>query len=200
MAVLEQAAPRCQGRAVWFVGLPGSGKSTVAKLVHQALLDLGLDVVHLEMDSRRKEYIPKQDSSPYSEEERQLAYSMFIQEAADLVGEGNCVLMDGTAHRLALRQTARKLMDNFLEVHLLCSLDKAMEREAKRPQGKVVAGLYAKALDRRERGTQYPGLGDVIGVDVPFEQDPMAELRLDTETLSPEECADEVVRYLRDTR
>jgi len=43
---------------MWFVGLPGSGKSSVARSVFQALREKGLDVVHLEMDARRKAYFP----------------------------------------------------------------------------------------------------------------------------------------------
>ena len=44
------------GWAVWFVGLPGSGKSSISKRAYEYLRDKGMDVVYLQMDERRKKY------------------------------------------------------------------------------------------------------------------------------------------------
>ncbi len=187
----------CRGVALWFVGLPGSGKSTVARLVHKALLELGVDAVHLEMDARRAAYAARIGTGAYTRQAREQAYAMFVQEAAELAQAGRCVLMDGTAYRLELRRMARQRIPAFVEVHVDCSLETAMAREAGRPKGKVVAEMYAKALERRRTGVPCPELGEVVGVDVPFEVDPGAELRLDSETLSAEDCARRVVDYLR---
>ena len=183
----------CRAQALWFVGLPGSGKSSVARLTLQLLLALGAPALHLEMDARRKVYFPEPNYSP---EEREQAYRLFIAEAAELVASGACVLMDGTANRLALRREARALIPRFTEVHVVCSLETAMRREAERPEGRVRAGLYAQARERKRTGVPVPGLGEVVGVDVPFEVDPQAELVLDSEVLSPEDCAVAVVDHL----
>ncbi|SMP66160.1 adenylylsulfate kinase [Desulfonatronum zhilinae] len=181
------------GWAVWFTGLPGCGKSTLAKAVGRALEERGASVIHLEMDARRKTYFP---TPSYSPEERIQAYERFIQEAADLVAQGHGVLMDGTAHRLAVRTTARKRIRRFAEVFIRCPLDVAMARERERPEGLVMAGLYEKALDRQRTGREHPGLGQVIGVDVPFEENPDAECVVDGAVSTIDQARDQVLRFL----
>jgi adenylylsulfate kinase len=72
-----------------------------------------------------------------------------------------------------------------------------MQRESERPQGKVMADLYAKALKRRETGRDFPGLGQVVGVDVQFEKNPAAELRVENDRdKSLQDSVDEVMRFL----
>ncbi len=181
------------GWAVWFTGLPGCGKSTLAKAVGRVLEERGASVIHLEMDARRKVYFP---TPTYSPEERTQAYERFIQEAADLVAQGHGVLMDGTAHRLAVRTAARNRIRRFAEVFIRCPLDVAMARERGRPEGLVMAGLYEKALERRRTGREHPGLGQVIGVDVPFEENPDAECVVDGTVMAIDPARDQVLRFL----
>ncbi len=190
-------------RAIWFVGLPGSGKSTIARAVLQALRQQwaargGPEPVLLEMDARRKVYFPE---PCYTAEERAKAYDLFVDEACQLVEAGRLVLLDGCAHKRSMRDHARKTIPGFAEVCVRCPLDKAMAREAGRLRGKVMADLYAKALERKATGRHFPGLGQVVGVDVPFEEDPGAELTLDSDRLSPEQARDMVLAWLdaRDT-
>lgn len=187
----------CSGRALWFVGLPGSGKSTIAKKVLTLLHAAGATATLLEMDQRRKVYIP---SPEYTREERHKAYAMFVDEAAALVAAGDCVLMDGTANELAIRQSARQRIPDFAEIYVACSLETAIKRESERPKGKVKAELYAKALERKRTGREFPGLGQVVGVDVPFEVNPEAEVTLDSETATPEENARKVISWLHRQR
>jgi adenylylsulfate kinase len=170
--------------AVWVVGLPGSGKSTLARGLHDALRDRGVDTVLLQMDKRRNAYFPDPE---YTEEERVTAYRMFAEEAAGLVKDGRNVILDGSAHRISMRLAARKKISRFAEIFVECALKTAMAREAARPAGKVMADLYRKALLRKETGRNFEGLGDVVGVDVPFEQDPQAEFIIDNTELSKEE-------------
>ena len=184
---------RSNGWAVWFTGLPGCGKSTLAKAVRRALAERGEPVIHLEMDARRKVYFP---TPTYSPEERTQAYERFIQEAAELAGQGQGVLMDATAHRLAVRTAARNRIHRFAEVFIRCPLDLAMARERERPEGLVMAGLYEKALDRRRTGREHPGLGQVIGVDVPFEANPDAECVVDGAVSTIDQARDQVLRFL----
>ena len=180
---------------LWFTGLPGSGKSALARAVAQYLQLAGTETALLELDDRRKAYFPK---PTYSEAEREKAYKLFADEAAGLYSQGKkLVIMDASAPRLAMRAYARSLMPHFAEVHVHCSLATAMAREAARPEGKVMAGLYAKAMMRKATGRQFPGLGQVIGVDVPFEEDPAAECVVDAEHLSIEAGRDVVLAFLR---
>ncbi len=181
--------------ALWFTGLPGSGKSAVARAVREAVAERLPRVTLLELDARRRAYFP---NPAYDEAEREAAYRLFAEEAAACLRQGDdLVLMDATAPRLAMRAHARSLMPRFAEVHVKCSLKTAMAREAARPDGKVMAGLYAKAMMRKATGRQFPGLGQVIGVDVPFEEDPAAECVVDAEHLTVEQGRDVVLEFLR---
>jgi len=172
------------GWLLWFTGLSGCGKSTIARMVTARLQALGHGVHYLEMDQRRKIYFP---SPKYSPEERLAAYTLFAEEGARLSFLGYGVILDGAAPSPAMRNHARTLVPAFAEIHVKCSLPTAMHREASRPAGKVMADLYRKALDRQQTGRQYPGLGQVIGVDVPYEENLRAECTVNTDTLSPEQ-------------
>ncbi|MFO7818212.1 MAG: adenylyl-sulfate kinase [Thermodesulfobacteriota bacterium] len=184
-----------KGWAVWFVGLPGSGKSSVAASVVERLRELGFAVVYLQMDERRKVYFPNPE---YTSEERAKAYEMFVEEGAKLVEQGQNVVMDGTAAKAEMRDQARQKIDNFVEIHIDCSLETAMQREADRPEGLVMSGLYSKALKRKKDGSHFPGLGPVIGVDVPFERSDQAELRVDNDgNKSLDDAVSEVMDFLK---
>lgn len=194
VTMADQGIPggKSMGWALWFVGLPGSGKSSVARAVFQSLEARGLDVAYLEMDSRRKIYFP---TPTYSSEERARAYDLFVDEAVGLVQQGRGVIMDAAAHRLAVRRAARERINAFAEVYIRCPLEVAMARERGRPEGLVMAGLYEKALDRKRTGRDYPGLGQVIGVDVAFEEDSRAECVVDSEHVSVVEARDKVLHF-----
>lgn len=188
------ATPPAQGFAVWVVGLPGSGKSNLARGVAEDLAADGHDVVHLEMDARRKAYFP---NPQYSREEREEAYRLFAEEAAAYTRRGRNVVLDGAAYRRAFRRYARTLIPRFAEVHVVCALETAMRREAGRRQGLVMAELYRKALERKRTGKQFPGLGEVVGVDVPFEEDPDAEFRIANDDIPKEETRARTMAFIR---
>lgn len=181
------------GAGVWFTGLPGSGKSSLARAVTGKLTAQGRPVTVLSMDARRKAYFPKPE---YTEDEREAAYRMFAEEAATAAGRGELVFLDATAHRKAWRDAAREMIPRFAEVHVSCPVAVAMAREAARPEGLVMAGLYAKAIRRKATGEAFDGLGEVVGVDVPFEADPAAECVVDAAKLTVEQARDAVLRFL----
>lgn len=181
------------GCVVWITGLPGSGKSTVASLVRDELVARSKPVVLLSMDERRRKYVPR---PTYTPEDRRTAYTQFVEEATRLAAKGFIVIMDGTGHMFSMRQYARKLIPCFFEVYLKCALETAMHRESERPEGLVMAGLYEKALERQRTGEEVDGLGEVIGVDSPYEENPDAELVIDADAVSPEEAQDMILAML----
>ena len=181
------------GAALWFTGLPGSGKSAVVRAVEAALAVRGEPVTWLSLDARRKAYFP---NPTYAAAERDEAYRRFTDEAAKIAASGRLVLMDASAPKRAMRDHARAVIPKFAEVHVRCSLKTAMAREAARPEGLVMAGLYAKALERQATGRQFPGLGQVIGVDVPYEENPQVECLVDAEHLSIEQGRNLVLAFL----
>lgn len=181
------------GGAVWFTGLPGSGKSSISRKIFQRLEDRGFDAKYLQMDQQRKVYFPKPE---YTAREREEAYKMFAREGAELAAKGFFVVMDATAPQKSMRDLARGLIGNFAEVHVDCSLDTAMKREGGRPEGLVMADLYTKALERKKTGRDFPGLGQVIGVDLPFEKDPDAELTIENDHLTIDEAVDRAMNFI----
>lgn len=187
-----------KGWALWFTGLPGCGKSTIARAVRGELSARGLEVDLLAMDERRRAYFPHPQ---YTAQERAQAYAFLVREAADLAAQGRGVIIDATAHRLAMRQEARVVVPRFAEVLVRCPLPEAMRREATRAahqahhKGYVIPGMYQKALERRRTGIPVPGLGQVVGVDVQYEENPQAECVLDA--MKPvEENARMVLNFL----
>jgi len=185
--------PREQGRVFWFTGLPGSGKSSICDYVLQQLREKGHDPLLLRMDERRKIYFP---DPQYTSQERQEAYELFAQEAVQAAEEGRLVLMDASAPRISMRRKVRSRVPFFAEIYIKCFLTTAMHRERNRPEGLVMADMYAKALDRRKTGRDYPGLGRVIGVDVDFEEDPQAEMVLENDHLTLEEAGERAARFV----
>jgi adenylylsulfate kinase len=184
-----------RGFAVWVTGLPGSGKSNLARAMAQELKERGFDAMWLQMDERRKTYFPE---PKYTAEERAKAYAMFAKEAAGLAAEGRAVVMDGSAHKAEMREYARELIPDFAEVHVKCKLETAIARESGRPEGLVMAGLYKKALRRKETGEQFEGLGQVPGVDVPFETNDNAECRIVNDDIPKEETRARAFKWLTD--
>jgi adenylylsulfate kinase len=104
--------------------------------------------------------------------------------------------MDGAAYLARFREYARSLIPRFAEIHVRCRLETAMAREARRPEGLVMAGLYAKALERQRTGRRFPGLGEVVGVDVPFEENPRAELSITNDDIPKDETRRRALTWL----
>lgn len=189
-----------KGLCVWFVGLPGSGKSSISKKVYEKLCEYGVDVVYLEMDKLRKKYVP---IPKYTKEERDKAYRLFVDDAYKEFLNGRFVIMDGTAYKKDMRLYARDKMGNrFAEIYIKCSVETAMERESKREGGHVIADLYKKALERKFKRVEYPDLGEVIGVDVEFEEDKDCEMVLENDNLLLDEAVDKtldfILKWMRD--
>jgi adenylylsulfate kinase len=166
--------------AIWVTGLPGSGKSTVARAAAGRLAERGIPVTVLELDQIRRVVTP---TPACSAAERETVYRALVFMAVALTEAGVPVLIDATAHRRAWRQLARASIACFAEVRLHCSLDVARVREGTRPRGAAPADIYARA--------GRPG-ATVPGVDVAYEASPAAELTIDTGTDDPATAAERV--------
>ncbi len=143
--------------AIWITGLPGSGKSALARAAAEELRAQGEPVTVLEMDAVRRVLTP---APAYSDAEREVVYRALVFLAVLLTGQGRPVIVDATAHRRAWRDLARRRIARFAEVQLSCPLDVCREREARRTEGHAPRGIYARA--------GAPG-ATVPGVDVPYE-------------------------------
>jgi adenylylsulfate kinase len=178
--------------AIWITGLPGSGKSTISQSLLNKLDEAGIKVEYLRLDEFRKKLVP---SPKYTEEEREYVYEELVKMAFELVSAGKNTIIDATAHRRRWREDAKKRISNFIEVYISCELTTCIERESGRPEGLVAAELYKRALERRKTGGADGRLGEVVGVDVPFEEGG-ADVVIESDRVSPEESAEIIFRNL----
>lgn len=173
------APPMAQpGFVLWLVGRPASGKSTLARLLHQQLAEVGVVSCVLDSDEVRAILTPQ---PTYSDAERDWFYRTLVDLAALLSRNGVAVLIAATGQRQAYRAAAYQQIPTFAEIYVQCSLDTCRARDPK--------GLYAKA--QAGLVTQLPG------VDARFEPPQAPALILDTEVQTPAESVALMMAYLR---
>lgn len=168
----------------WLTGLPGSGKSSVAREAARRLVASGMGVRVLELDEIRKVVTPR---PTYTAEEREILYRALAYMALLLHNEGINVIVDATAHRRRFRDVARALIPTFAEIYLHASLDRCRARAGYRRGGFAPRDVYGQA--GREGST-------VPGVDEMYEPPLHPELVLDTEQLDVGEATERLVRFL----
>ena len=168
-----------KGRVVWFTGLSGAGKSTIANLVEKRLHALGRHTYLLDGDNVRHGL---NKDLGFTEEDRVENIRRVAEVAKLMVDAGLIVLTAFISPFQAERRMAREMLEDgeFVEVYVETPLAVAEQRDVK--------GLYKKA-----RAGQ---LKNFTGVDSPYEAPEHAELVVDTTTLSPVEAAERIVAWL----
>ena len=112
--------------AIWITGLPGSGKTTVARGVADALAARGMGVTVLELASVRTALLGGRQET---EHERDIVHRALAYTAKALTDAGVPVIVDATASRREWREWARALIPRFGEVQLVCSPALCVTRE-----------------------------------------------------------------------
>ena len=166
-------------KVVWFTGLSGAGKSTIASLVERRLHDLGFHTYLLDGDNLRHGL--NRDLG-FTDADRVENIRRAAEVGRVLVDGGLVVLASFISPFRAERRMARSLFDEgqFFEVHIDVPLAVAENRDRK--------GLYAKA----RKGE----LDHFTGIDSPYEPPEAPELHIDAAAASPEENAERIVDYL----
>jgi bifunctional enzyme CysN/CysC len=167
---------------VWFTGLSGSGKSTIANAVEKQLHGLGLHTYLLDGDNLRHGL---NKDLGFTEADRVENIRRVAEVARLMVDAGLIVLVSFISPFRAERRLARELVgaNEFCEVFVDTPLDVAEQRDPK--------GLYKKA----RRGE----LKNFTGIDSPYESPEYPEVRIETLRQMPEQAADAILAHLRAT-
>jgi adenylylsulfate kinase len=170
-------ANRERGAVIWFTGLSGSGKSTIAQVVEDTLVDAGVPVETLDGDVVR-ENLSK--GLGFSKEDRDINIRRIAFVAHLLQRNGVFVITAAISPYRAIRDEARAMIKDFVEVFADAPLDVCEERDVK--------GLYAKA-----RAGQ---IKEFTGVSDPYEPPENPEVTCHTDRETVEESAQKVLDKL----
>lgn len=158
---------------LWFTGLSGSGKSTIATRVDQALVDRGTDVEYIDGDALRKVF----PNTGFTRGEREEHLRRTGYMASRLAAHGVTVVASFVSPYRESRDFVRRLCSNFIEIYVATPLEECERRDVK--------GLYARA----RRGE----IKNFTGIDDPYEPPEHPELTLETRALSVDECVAKVL-------
>jgi adenylyl-sulfate kinase len=170
------------GFTLWFTGLSGSGKTTIAHLVGPAIEERGPIVEYLDGDTVRT-HLSK--GLGFSKEDRDANIERIGWVAARLTRHGAAVIASAISPYAEARRHARELVEEFgtfVEVFVDVSVEEATRRDTK--------GLYEKALRGEIKG--------FTGVDDPYERPDEPDIRIDSDNESPEESAERIVSLLEE--
>ncbi len=170
-----------QGFTVFFTGLSGSGKSTIANALMVKLMEMGgRPVTLLDGDVVRKHL---SSELGFSKEHRDLNIKRIGYVASEITKNGGIAICAPIAPYTATRRAVREMIEAygaFVEVHVATSLEECERRDRK--------GLYK--LAREGKIKEFTGISD------PYEAPTAAELVVDTENVDVDHCAHQVLLKL----
>ncbi|MEO1278762.1 MAG: adenylyl-sulfate kinase [Planctomycetota bacterium] len=174
-------ALKASGATVWFTGLSGSGKSTIASAVEQVLVNKGINAYRLDGDNVRHGL---NKNLGFSAEDRAENIRRIGEVAKLFADAGVLSLTSFISPYKSDRDLCRTMHDEsgltFIEVFVDTPLEECEKRDPK--------GLYKKARAGEIKG--------FTGIDDPYEAPEKAELILKTEGRSIDECVQEVLSFL----
>jgi len=171
------------GATVWFTGLPGAGKSTIAAAVEERLIELGQPAFLLDGDNLRHGL---NGDLAFDEQARRENVRRTSHVARLVAESGTIALVSLVSPYADDRRTAAMLHEaaelDFIEVFLDTSLEVCQERDPK--------GLYARALSGE--------LAELTGVGAPYEKPTSPDLVLASYAETVEQEVDRVMDLLRE--
>jgi sulfate adenylyltransferase/3'-phosphoadenosine 5'-phosphosulfate synthase len=168
-----------KGVTLWFTGLSGSGKTTVARRVHETLQARHILSERLDGDVVRQSLCR---DLGFSKEDRDKNIERVTFVSNILTRNGVVVLSCFISPYKRMRDNARAEIGDFLEIYVRTPMDVLVERDVK--------GMYKKAMAGEIQG--------FTGVNDPYEEPTNPELILDTDRETVEESADKVIRLLEE--
>jgi len=166
------------GGILWFTGLSGSGKSTIAKLLQKRLFDKGYNVFGLDGDNIRKGLNRDLGFSP---EDRKENIRRVGEVAALFANSGTIVICSFISpYRDDRRQVRAIAPDYFHNIYIKASVEACEKRDTK--------GLYKQARAGK--------IAEFTGVSAPYEVPVNPDQVVDTEAMSIEACVSQLLRYV----
>lgn len=168
---------------LWFTGLSGAGKSTVAHALEETLYQLGANTYVLDGDNVRHGLC---GDLGFSDDDRNENIRRIGEIAKLFIDAGVIALTAFISPFRADRQRARDLVNDgdFIEIHVKCPLDVCETRDPK--------GLYKKARAGLIKG--------YTGISSPYEEPETPEIVIDTSLNTIEQSVDQIIAYLRAQR
>ncbi len=170
-----------QGFTVFFTGLSGSGKSTIANALMVKLMEMGgRPVTLLDGDVVRKHL---SSELGFSKEHRDINIKRIGYVASEITKNGGIAICAPIAPYTATRRAVREMIEAFgafIEVHVATSVEECERRDRK--------GLYK--LAREGKIKEFTGISD------PYEVPTKAEIVVDTENVDVDHCAHQVILKL----
>jgi adenylylsulfate kinase len=170
---------------IWMTGLSGSGKSTIAKGLEQALHNEGILTKLLDGDNLRTGL---NKNLGFSDDDRQENIRRVAETAKLFIDNGVVVICSFVSPTKQIRESAKAIIgdNDFLEIFVDASFDECAKRDVK--------GLYKKALNGE--------IKNFTGLDAPFEAPEVPFVRIDTEKLDSKESVDllsqEVIKKIKE--
>jgi adenylylsulfate kinase len=168
-----------KGVTIWFTGLSGSGKSTIARLLEKRLRVSGHKVEILDGDVVRTNL---SKGLGFSKEDRDTNIKR-IGFVCHLLTRNDVIAISAAISPYReVRDFNRSMIGNFVEVYAKCDIKECAKRDVK--------GLYEKAFKGEIKG--------FTGVDDPYEEPLSAEVVCETDKETPEQSADKVLSKLEE--
>lgn len=170
-----------QGIVIWFTGLSGVGKSTLANAFLSILSSKGIGVKILDGDEVRRNLTADLDFSKEGRSENIKRISFVAKAIADVGGVAICAAISPYEED---REKARNLIgeDRFFEVYVDCHIKTLIERNVK--------GLYRKAIDGE--------ISNFTGISDPYEPPENPHCRVDSGCMSIQESVAEILKKIKE--
>ncbi len=166
---------------LWFTGLSGSGKSTVAHKLEEKLFEMGIHTYVLDGDNIRTGL---NKDLGFSAEDREENIRRIGEVAKLFVDAGIIVLSAFISPYIKDRETVRNLVEEgeFIEIYVKCPLEVCEQRDVK--------GLYKKAREGI--------IKNFTGIDDPYEEPKNPEIIVETDKETLEESVNKIINYLKE--
>jgi adenylylsulfate kinase len=170
---------RQRSKVIWFTGLSGSGKSTIAQHLERYLFEQGFFAQVLDGDNIRSGI---NNNLGFSEVDRRENIRRIAEVSRLYVQSGIISINSFISPTIAIRQMARDIIgaDDFIEIYVNAPLEVCEKRDVK--------GLYKKARSGQIKG--------FTGIDAPYEAPEQPDLEIKTDEVSVEEAVEKVFNYI----